>query len=84
MAPKPGPARRKRFAIDAGILAALEAFSRDSGKTLDAMLDDALREFLSKHQRPVSLKDALRSSTRALPANDAELKTPRKRSARET
>jgi hypothetical protein len=83
MALKPAPVRRKQFAIDAGVLAALEAFSRDSGASLDGLLDEALRDLLKKHRRPLSLKDALRDSARALPANDPELKAHRKRSTRE-
>jgi len=83
MSLKPGPVRRKQFAIDAGVLTALEALSRDSGASTEALLDEALRDLLKKHRRPLSLKDALRDSARALPANDRELKAQRKRSTRE-
>lgn len=84
MALKPGPARRKQFAIDPGVLSALEAFSRDSGSSIETLLDEALRDLFKKHRRPLSLKDALRESARALPANDPELKPQRKRSTRKT
>ena len=34
------------------------------------LADEAFRDLLRKHQRPVTLKDALRQSARRLPAND--------------
>lgn len=71
------PARRKQFLIEAPVLAALEAFSRDSGRSLDDLANEALRDLLKKLGRPLTLKDALRASSRAIPANDSELKRPK-------
>lgn len=89
MAPRPSSSatKRKQIAIDRALLAALEAFVRESGRPLDALADEALRDLLMKHNQPLSLRDALRSSTRALPANDRtppakELKAGAKRSSR--
>ncbi len=39
-------------------------------KSLQELADEAFRDLLRKHQRPVTLKDALRQSARRLPAND--------------
>jgi hypothetical protein len=43
---------------------------RDSRKSLQELADEAFRDLLRKHRRPVSLKEALRESTRRHPAND--------------
>jgi hypothetical protein len=37
---------------------------------LQELADEAFRDLLRKHRRPVSLKEALRESTRRHPAND--------------
>jgi hypothetical protein len=42
----------------------------DSGKRLQEIADEAFRDFLKKHRRPVTLRDALRESVRMHPAND--------------
>jgi len=39
-------------------------------RSLQELADEAFRDLLRKHQRPVTLKDALRQSARRLPAND--------------
>ena len=39
-------------------------------KDLQELADEAFRDLLKKHGRPTDLKDALRRSTRQLPAND--------------
>jgi hypothetical protein len=51
-------------------LQALELLARDSMKVLQELADEAFRDLLKKHGRPSSLKDALRQSTRQIPAND--------------
>ena len=61
---------RKRLDFDAETWHALQLFGRDSMKSLQELADEAFRDLLRKHQRPVTLKDALRQSTRRLPAND--------------
>ncbi len=61
---------RKRIAFDAETLQALELLARDSMKDLQELADEAFRDLLKKHGRPTGLKEALRQSTRQLPAND--------------
>jgi hypothetical protein len=65
MAPK-----RKLIAFDTEIIRALDLLSRDSGKDLQALADEAFADLLAKHQRPRTLKDALKQSTRRHPANE--------------
>jgi len=71
---------RKLIAFDMSNLQALELLGRDSMKDLQELADEAFRDLLKKHGRPTSLKDALRRSTRQLPANDPA--GPRARKAR--
>ena len=61
---------RKRLEFDAETWHALQLFGRDSMRSLQELADEAFRDLLRKHQRPVTLKDALRQSARRLPAND--------------
>jgi hypothetical protein len=61
---------RKRIEFDAETWQALHFLGRDSMKTLQELADEAFRDLLRKHRRPVSLKEALRESTRRHPAND--------------
>lgn len=61
---------RKLIEFDASTLQALELLGRDSMKDLQELADEAFRDLLKKHGRPTSLKEALRQSTRQLPAND--------------
>jgi hypothetical protein len=73
MAPRrPGPPRprRKLIEFDDETWHALNNLSRDSLKSLQDLADEAFRDLLRKHGRPTSLKEALRASARALPAND--------------
>ena len=81
--------RRKQFVLDAAVLAAVETLALDTGTPLDKLADEALRDLLKKHRRPLNLKEALRDSARALPANDpapkpADPKIKAKRSSRRT
>jgi hypothetical protein len=39
-------------------------------KTLQELADEAFSDLLRKHNRPVTLREALRASARRLPAND--------------
>lgn len=57
-------------------LQALLLLSHDTGKGMQALADEAFGDLLKKHGRPPSLKDALRQSTRQIPAND---RTPTRR-----
>jgi hypothetical protein len=61
---------RKLVEFDTSTLQALELLARDSMKDLQELADEAFRDLLKKHGRPTSLKDALRQSTRQMPAND--------------
>jgi hypothetical protein len=61
---------RKLIEFDPTTLQALELLARDSVKDLQELADEAFRDLLKKHGRPTSLKDALRQSTRQMPAND--------------
>jgi hypothetical protein len=62
--------QRKLIAFPAEILQALELLARDSGRNLQSLADEAFLDLLRKYHRPTSLKEALRESTRRLPAND--------------
>jgi hypothetical protein len=62
---------RKLIEFDAATLQALELLGRDSMKDIQELADEAFRDLLKKHGRPASLKEALRQSTRQMPANDA-------------
>ena len=65
MAPK-----RKLLGFDAETWHALELLSRDSGKDVQELADEAFADLLAKHNRPRTLKDALKQSTRREPANE--------------
>jgi hypothetical protein len=62
--------RRKLIAFDAETWHALQLLGRDSLKSLQELADEAFADLLKKHDRPVSLKQALRQSARRAPAND--------------
>ena len=64
------PPMRKRLEFDAETWHALHFLGRDTMKSLQELADEAFRDLLRKHRRPVSLKEALRESTRRHPAND--------------
>jgi hypothetical protein len=68
--------RRKLIEFDPETWHALRLLGRDSMKTLQEMADEAFADLLRKHNRPVTLRDALRASARRLPANDEPV--PRK------
>lgn len=75
-------APRKLIEFDAPTLQALELLGRDSMKDLQELADEAFRDLLDKHDRPTGLKEALRRSTRQVPANDENGGTPRRRKPR--
>ena len=60
---------RKLIEIEPDILQALEWLARDRMQDFQELADEAFRDVLKKHRRPVTLKEALRQSTRT-PAND--------------
>jgi len=61
---------RKIIEFDPETMRALDLLASDSMKDLQELADEAFRDLLKKHKRPVSLKEALRESTRQYPAND--------------
>ena len=71
------PPKRKLIGFDLETLQALDLLMRDSGKDLQQLADEAFADLLTKHQRPRTLKDALKQSTRREPAN--ENKPPKRR-----
>lgn len=77
MAAKAKTTRRKQFTLHTGVLNAVEGLARDTGGSVGALTEVALRDLLKKHRRPISFNDALRDSVRTLPANDREPKRPR-------
>ena len=77
-----GSGPRKLIAFDAQTLQALELLGRDSMKDLQELADEAFRDLLNKHGRPTGLKEALRKSTRQVPANDENGRSPRRRKPR--
>src|SRR4026209_1285872 len=62
--------KRQLVEFRSEIWQALFLLARDSGKTLEALADEAFTDLLRKHRRPLSLKEALPESARRLPAND--------------
>jgi len=63
-------ARRKLIEFPAEVLQALELLAMDSGRDVQSLSDEAFVDLLRKYHRPTSLKEALRESTRRIPAND--------------
>jgi hypothetical protein len=61
---------RKLIGFNEEILRALELYARESGKSLQQLADEAFADLLAKHQRPRTLKEALKQSTRREPANE--------------
>jgi hypothetical protein len=64
------PERRKLIAFDAETWHALQLLGRDSLKSLQELADEAFTDLLKKHDRPLTLKQALRQSARRHAAND--------------
>jgi hypothetical protein len=52
----------KRVQFDAETWAALDLLARDQMKSFSELADEAFRDLLRKHGRPVGLKEALRRS----------------------
>jgi predicted transcriptional regulator len=62
--------KRKTFHINPDVAYALETLARDADKHIDALAEEALRDYLKKRGRPITVEDALRESVRVIPAND--------------
>jgi hypothetical protein len=52
----------KRIVLDGVVMQAVELLGRDLGKDFVELGDEAFRDLLKKHRRPVGLRDALRQS----------------------
>ena len=76
--PRPERDPRKLISFDPETLQALELLGRDSMKDMQDLADEAFSDLLKKHGRPSSLKEALKQSTRQIPANDGTPNTRRK------
>jgi hypothetical protein len=61
---------RKRIAFDMETWHALDRLAKDRMVDLQDLADEAFRDLLKKHRRPVSVKEMLRESARSHPAND--------------
>jgi hypothetical protein len=57
-------ARRKLVEFDAETWAALDVLARDRMSSFQELADEAFRDLLSKHHRPVGLRAALRESVK--------------------
>jgi hypothetical protein len=68
--PRPSDVRRKLIEFAPEIWLALELLAKDTGRDIQDLAEEAFADLLGKYQRPASLKEALRESTRRLPAND--------------
>ena len=64
--------RRKLIAFDAETWMALELLAQDRMASVQELADEAFADLLKKHNRPTTLKAALRESTRAA-ADGAEI-----------
>ena len=67
---RPAGSVRRRIEFDAETWHVLHKLSLDSMKSLQELADEAFRDLLKKHRRPTTLKEMLRESVRAQPAND--------------
>ena len=78
----------KRIQFDDETFAALDLLARDRMMTFQELADEAFRDLLRKHNRPTSLKEALRKSAGAsaevvpFKGKPAGKKTTRKKAAR--
>ena len=64
------PPIRRRIEFNPETWHALNQLGLDSGKRVQDLAEEAFRDLLKKHRRPVTLRDALRESARMHPAND--------------
>jgi hypothetical protein len=61
---------RRRIEFDAETWHALNRLALEKGKKRQDLANDAFRDLLKKHRRPVTLREALEESVRMHPAND--------------
>ena len=70
---------RRRIEFNAETWHGLHKLSLDSMKSLQDLADEAFRDLLKKHRRPFTLKEMLRESAGAQPANDDVQRPARKK-----
>jgi hypothetical protein len=63
---------RRRVEFEGETWHALNQLAHETGRTFQELTAEAFADLLRKHHRPATLRDALRQSTRLLPANDAK------------
>jgi hypothetical protein len=78
-AAREGHAVRKIVELDSETWRALEGLARDRLASIQELADEAFRDLLKKHHRPVTLREALKARARSMPANDPD-GTPRQSS----
>jgi predicted transcriptional regulator len=61
----------KRVQFDDETWVAIDTLARDRKRDFQELAKEAFADLLKKHDRPVSLKDALRQSVRRGAANDS-------------
>jgi hypothetical protein len=71
---------RRRVAFDAETYLALDRLAKDRMASLQELADEAFRDLLKKHRRPVTLREMLRESIRQQPANDHHPERKRRQS----
>jgi hypothetical protein len=73
---------RKLIDLNKGVWQALDSLARDREVSLQQLADEAFRVLLKKHSRPLSLREALKASSRTIAANDpvAKPNPPKRRS----
>lgn len=60
---------RKLIEFEPDMLRALQLLARERMQDLQELADEAFRDLLRKHRRPVTLRESLKQSVRT-PAND--------------
>lgn len=60
---------RKRIAFEREVFDALQLLARDRAATLQELADEAFRDLLKKHHRPVTVRDMLTASAEDLGAD---------------
>lgn len=78
MAAKSAGSVRKIIEFDGETWRALEGLARDRLASIQELADEAFRDLLKKHHRPVTLREALKASARSIPANDPDGAPPRR------
>jgi hypothetical protein len=69
---------RKLIGFDRETQRALELLSRDSGKSLQELADEAFADLMAKHHRPRTFVEALKQISRPLPASENKPKERRR------